>query len=408
MSLRHGAVFLIIFLTLFPLPVEATEGQRLVVLVSFAEKEVQAGTTMEGAVYFHNEGPGRIDIDIPRQVQVVMTSENWPKQQISAFLAGEDKTVALAPYSFYKCRYTFVLPLESRGSTFLSLADFPGSGGVVSVKQAASKSHFAQSTPPPGETGKKEQYPVIESFASLYQPYAGNFSAHEPIYFLVGSDPEKSKFQISFRYRPFDPSSSLVKEHQWLSGLHLAYTQTSFWDLSSKSLPFSDTSYKPQLLYLSRNLQLRPGWLDGLYLESGLQHESNGRKGDESRGANSAYVRPIAVFYDETNQVGISVSPSLRGYFKTEQNNSDLADYRGYFELETTLGKAHNFMLATSLRFAEEGVSFQADLTYPLHRLLADSLDLFFVIQYVNSLAESLLDYRERDETLSFGFSLAR
>ena len=408
MPLPHAAVFLILFFAMFPLSAEATEDQHATVLVSFSKDKAEAGTTMHSVVYFHNEGQTAIDIDIPHQAQVVITSENSPGQQINAFLTEGQKTVTLAPGSFYKCRYTFDLPPESRGKIYLSLADFPGSGGMVSVDQATDKSHVALASPPPAREEKKEQYPVIDSFAQLYQSYASNFSSHKPIYFLVGSEPDKSKFQISFRYRPFNPDSSLAREYQWLSGLHLAYTQTSFWDLSSKSLPFSDTSYKPQLLYLSRNLQLRPAWLNGLYLESGVQHESNGRDGEESRGTNTAYVRPIAILYNETNQLGLSVSPTLRTYFKTELNNSDIADYRGYFELETAVGKAHDYMLTTALRFAQEGTSFQADFTYPLHRLFADSLDLYLVIQYVNSLAEDLIDYRERTETVSFGFALTR
>ena len=65
-------------------------------------------------------------------------------------------------------------------------------------------------------------------------------------------------------------------------------------------------------------------------------------------------------------------------------------------------------MLSTNWRFAEKGTSLQADLTYPIHRFLGDNFDLYFQVQYSNSLAESLINYRDRVEALRFGFALVR
>jgi hypothetical protein len=96
-------------------------------------------------------------------------------------------------------------------------------------------------------------YATLDSLFTLYQPYLGNIAAYEPMYFLVGTDPEKSKFQVSFKYRFFNPQSKFAERHPWVEGFHLGYTQTSFWDLESSSAPFEDTSYKPELFWLSRN-----------------------------------------------------------------------------------------------------------------------------------------------------------
>lgn len=95
---------------------------------------------------------------------------------------------------------------------------------------------------------------TYDDMFSLYQPYLENISAYEPIYFLVGIDPSESRFQFSFKYRFLNPRFSVVKRYHWIQGFHLAYTQTSFWDLKERSQPFKDTSYKPELFFLTPNL----------------------------------------------------------------------------------------------------------------------------------------------------------
>jgi outer membrane phospholipase A len=387
--------------------VSSAAANPLITLISCPGPEAMAGRSMECSVFFHNEGQEDLEFNIPKELQILASSGSNTAVPMTAFSAEEGQQIILPPGSFQKRKYALSVPSELQGVYFFSLAGFPGTGSKIMVRAAEDN----QGTEEPASAkvvAKTEKYPDLKSFFPLYQSYTGNFSAHQPLYFLVGTDPKESKFQFSFKYRPINPSSALGQKYEWLTGLHLAYTQISFWDLTAKSLPFEDTSYMPQIMYLSRNILHDSAWIDGLFIDSGFIHESNGRGGDDSRGANTVYVKPIAMFYDETSQLGLSISPSIREYVRVESHNSDLADYRGYFELESAFGKAHSYMLATTFRFAEEGVSFQADLTYPLGRLLHNNFDLFLMAQYSNSLAERLLDYQERNETLRLGFSLVR
>lgn len=256
---------------------------------------------------------------------------------------------------------------------------------------------------------RENQYESFDSLTNLYQPYLVNLTSYEPMYFLVGADPKKSKFQISLKYQFFTSDNPTGGRHPWLQGLHFGYTQTSFWDLGSTSAPFEDTSYKPELFYLSTNIRSRPSWLKGFYLQSGLQHESNGRAGEFSRGANTVYATPILILYNESSQLGLMVAPKVWAYFDKENDtNPDLDDYRGCVDLEVKCGKADNFVLGTHLRWAAEGPSIQMDLTYPLHHILFKNLDLYLQVQYVSVLAESLLDYTERTTVLRFGFAVVR
>lgn len=251
--------------------------------------------------------------------------------------------------------------------------------------------------------------PQAGSFEPLHQPYLANLACYEPMYFLVGTHPEDSKFQISLKYRLLSEEGPLARRYPWTQGFHFGYTQTSFWDLRSDSKPFEDTSYKPELLFLSEHVPLGIPHARGSFLQWGLQHESNGRDGDASRSTNVLYIRPMAVFYDERTRLELLVAPRVWVYvMNDDETNPDLKDYRGYFDLEVKLGKVDGPVLGAHLRWAEEGASTQWDLTYPLHRSLGGSLDLYLHVQISDVLAESLLDYRERTQTLRIGVALVR
>lgn len=261
---------------------------------------------------------------------------------------------------------------------------------------------------PSGWATEIEDLP-LDSMIELYQPYAKNISFYRPIYFLVGTDPEESKFQISFKYQFFNPEKSLATEHPWVQGFHLAYTQTSFWDLASESAPFEDTSYKPELFFLSPNLRKKHSAVRGLFLKTGLRHESNGRGGEFSRSTNTAYIESIVLFYNTDSKVGVRFAPRLWSYFfNDDETNPDLADYRGYFNLGITVGKADGLVVDGNFGWAVEGPSAQVDLTLPLHTMFSDHLDLYLQVQYVNGLAESLLDYTNRTRAFRIGFAIVR
>ena len=253
------------------------------------------------------------------------------------------------------------------------------------------------------------KYPTLDSFFTLYQPYLGNISAYEPIYFLVGTNPSESKFQFSFRYRFFNPQGPLAARHPWVNGLHFGYTQTSFWDLKSDSAPFEDTSYKPELFLLTRNLASAGSSLQGFFLQSGFRHESNGRGEAESRSTNILYLKPILIFYRQSSRLGLQFSPRLWIYVNnSKENNDNLPGYRGYFELEAKAGKADSLVAGTSWRWARRGGSLRLNLTYPIHQYLSDNLAVYLQAEYVNTLAESLLHYQERTEAFRLGLAFIR
>lgn len=253
------------------------------------------------------------------------------------------------------------------------------------------------------------RHPNFDSMFTLYQPYLDHVSAYQPMYFLVGTNPEKSKFQFSFKYRLVKPESSLAERYRFMDGFHFAYTQTSFWDLKSSSMPFEDTSYKPELFHLSQQINTGLPPMSGLFLKTGIRHESNGQGKDISRNTNFLYANPIFVYYNKKTTFGFLISPKAWVYVGNDQDtNDDLSDYRGYFDLELKCGLAKSLVVESHLGWAKKGGSLQLDVTYPLNLISAGISGLYLHVQYTNSLAESLLHYDKRTEAIRIGLSIVR
>jgi len=371
-------------------------------VISPPTNKPHAGQSTMFSVYFHNSGDTSLPVDIPEHVLCRLTSENQTVEVEAYAVPMKSKsTIIICAGCFEKIQYSLSLPPTFDGTVTMEIPDFENAHTMFAVHGSDSIKASKND-----ETAPKE-FEALDSLYELYQPYLKNIGAYEPMYFLVGTDPEKSKFQFSFKYQLFNPERDLAQKHSWVKGFHFAYTQTSFWDLKSASKPFEDTSYKPEFFFLSPNISVP--WATGFFLKSGFQHESNGRGGEDSRSTNFLYIKPIYIAYHKNTKLGIMIAPKIWAYIANEdESNPDLKDYRGYFDLETKLGKADSFVLGSHFRWAKEGASIELDLTYPLSQFIFKHLNLYFQVQYVNALAESLLNYEDRTEAFRLGFAIVR
>ena len=367
----------------------------------------QSGQPVKFSVYIHNTGKENVNLNLPGQVTCRFVSDEHILELVAYAVQPFPETPTLIGKSeFLKVRYAFTVPFGLEGPVRMEIEAFETTPVMFAIKAAERpETDIAAS----GESELSPDEVSLESLFTLYQPYLGNIGAYKAMYFLFGTDLEESKFQISFKYQFFNPDNQLAQDHPWLKGLHFGYTQTSFWDLKSASAPFKDTSYKPEFFFISYNINARPSWMKGFFVQTGFQHESNGRSGAYSRSTNFLYAKPIFIHYDEKSLFGLLVAPKIWTYVNNDNDsNPDLDKYRGFFDLELKFGKADSLVLGSHLRWAEEGGSVQLDLTYPLHRSIFKNIDLYLQVQYVNALAESLIDYRERNEALRFGFAIVR
>lgn len=275
---------------------------------------------------------------------------------------------------------------------------------------AVSEHPLVPTSQPAGAMESGRPVPNVE--AGLVEFLAARFSPHEPIYFMWGPEDPNVKFQISLKYQLINPDSDLGHAAPFLKGFHAAYTQTSFWDIGADSGPFFDSSYKPELLYLySREIQNVGPW-SRFDLQAGLQHESNGKGGADSRSLNIAYVRPVLTFGDPGTGRGkfIAIAPRLWGYLGHQYDNPDIENYRGYGDLKIIAGWRDGFQLAAIGRLGndwDKGL-LEIDASYPLRKLTRGAVDMYLYGQYVNGFGESLLDYNEHDVTYRIGLALVR
>ncbi len=364
----------------------------------------RAGDRIQIPLYFHNAGDDPISIRLMAETTFQLDVDG-KKLDLTAKIADPTaaKNRSIPSHGYLKIIYTVNLPQSLQGNTYLTAVDFNNAGLYFSITPASPKETSAYAWLP-----KTTDQP-LDALLQLYQPYVANISFYEPMYFLVGTEPEESKFQLSLKYRFFNPEKPFVQRHPWLQGFHFGYTQTSFWDLESDSAPFEDTSYKPELFYTSRRMKFDHHLLDGFFLKGGIRHESNGRGGDLSRSTNTAYLEPIFLFYNEKRRTGLRISPRVWTYVDNDdETNPDLDRYRGYFNLGLTFGKADSLVVDTNIGWAAEGGSIQVDATYPLHTLFFSHLNMYIQAQYVNRLAESLINYTERTEALRLGLAIVR
>jgi len=359
--------------------------------------EIVSGKETRFNLFIHNPETKPHTTKIYGRVMVTLVTPN-DILEVEAYPVNEnsDFSITIPAQGYLKQEYTFILPEQMTGNIKLSLEAF-GAGPVL----------FAASPPPLVEQTEQLSLGEKESF---FQPFVDNLSAYQPIYFLFGIDPgiEKSKFQVSFKYKLFNDPFDSQMVNGFVDGFHLAYTQTSYWDLSSDSKPFDDTSYKPELFYLIPKIDMNTSWIKAFGIQTGFQHESNGQDGDISRSTNFAYIEPRMGF-SLSEQYFLVIAPKVWAYVGNDDDtNPDLSKYRGYFNFQAKIGNPKGFVLDTNTRWAEKGPSFQADLSYPLTFLFSNKLNLYLHFQYFNGYAERLIEYQKKEEILRIGFSLTR
>jgi phospholipase A1/A2 len=316
------------------------------------------------------------------------------------------REVTVAPGSFARREYQLPLPATVVGQAIIEFPELNAARIVIEV------------APPLAARKQRSQFTRIFKYAEPVEegkPFdAGRFfeqqiSAHDPMYFLAGDQSPNAKFQLSFKYQFLNETSPHATNWPALKGVKLAYTQTSLWDLSSPSAPFFDTSYKPALLYAwDRVMGGQERSHFRLDLQGGLQHESNGKGGVDSRSMNMIYLRPTFIFgRDDSFQ--LTLQPRVWGYLGGLNDNPDLDEYRGYVDLRAVVGWRRGLQLAALGRMGHEGnhTSLQLDLTYPTMNLFS-SFSVYLQAQYFTGYGESLLRYNERTDSFRVGFALYR
>lgn len=371
-----------------------------------------AGRAVSFQLVALNPSGGTVSWNFPRQIVCRWVSATRTADVVAELRDPARATsVSIAPAQFARREYVWPVPVLLTGAVTVAFGDLPVPRAVLEVQ------------PPPAETeGDTAELPTWKKLLRDADPAAAGtglepnrfFKEHifgyEPFYFIAGTESPNAKFQVSFKYRLLNEDGALAAKAPVLGGLHLAYTQTSLWDGNAPSAPFYDSSYKPELLHQwERVLGGDRTTAFRLDLQTGLQHESNGKGGDDSRALNILYLRPTFVF-GRDDYLQFTLIPRVWAYVGDLSDNPDIAEYRGYGDLRAVLGWKRGLQVSVLGRLGDEGDrgSLQFDVTYPMMRILRGSFSVYLHAQYFTGYGESLLDYRERSSIFRVGISLYR
>lgn len=384
------------FLGLFAAGLPTAAGALDMVLVLPAEKVV-AGQVLQVAIYLTNSTAKTETAVLPESLAVRLRPADPAKPMTVTAISERGATrMPVAPGRFHRVFYTLDLPSDLEGPVWLEIVDRPVRPLMFAVY--------------PDGGPKPVSHKAVEQPPSRLDKLANNFFGHEPVYFLVGANPSHAKFQISFKYQLLNPEGSLASRWQRFENIYFGYTQTSFWDWAAESAPFYDSSYKPELFYYRPDIpQDAIKWISRFSFQGGLQHESNGKAGADSRSLNMFYLKPGALIETGASSY-FTVAPRVWAYIGDLGDNPDIDRYRGYFDLEMAWELKDSWKLAATLRKgtgAGKG-SAQFDATYPLGEILQGNLDVFLQLQYYTGYAETLRAYDQSYDFFRIGFAMFR
>lgn len=335
--------------------------------------------------------------------QLVTAGGSWTVDLLATGAAA----TAVAPGGFAVHRYALALPGEASGRAVLEVTQ-TGASPLRAVLDLAPRASApsAETLTPLSELASSTR--AIDSV--INRTFAGRLVPNDPIYFIYGRGKHAAaKFQFSFNYRlaTFDWGSDA---HPQTSILQFGYTQRSLWDIDAHSSPFYDTSYMPEMSVdtLVNLPAKKAGWFTWIGLRTGVQHESNGRSGPDSRSLNTAYLRPMFAV-GQLDSWHLVVLPEVFGYVSSLDENDRLKDYRGYGRLRMVFGKNNgpSLLFAGWMGKRFDHPTYQLDLAYPI-RVSMLKLESFVVLQYFDGYGESLVSYDKKSNALRFGLELLR
>lgn len=409
---RSGGAALIWLAILFVCPTVSAQDLTPVLLVP--TEPVTSDAPLSVWLVVLNASDRAATYSFPSSVEFLLRGGGITHSRIATLRhIGDAGAAAVPPGGHVRREYLVTLPEGLEGPVVLSGRAISANAVALEVRRADA---MAKATEVAAAESVKSPTPLpptpaeTEEESSAVQFFKEHFSGYQPLYFIVGPEYPNAKFQLSFKYKLFNDAGYLAKTFPAVKGLHIAYTQTSLWDLESTSKPFVDTSYKPEAFYQMLRVDggRWAGWFR-LDLQAGLQHESNGKSDADSRSLNVAYFEPTLWAGDEDG-FRLSLAARVWAYLGGLDENPNIKDYRGYVGLRSTLGWGKGLLLSATGRLGDDGDhgSLEVDLSYPLMRVLYGNLGLYLYGQYFVGYGESLLRYDERSWAVRFGFAIFR
>lgn len=229
------------------------------------------------------------------------------------------------------------------------------------------------------------------------QPY---FGLYKDNYFIFGppigrradSKNTNVKFQISIAQRL---TKSVLP---WGSYLYLFYSQKVFWNVLENSMPMTDLNFNPGI-GLAKPIFIRDRYIGKVSFV--IEHESNGRDGDESRSWNKVSLG-----------ANIMIDPNLMVHGKfwipivDGMNNKDILDYSGIYQMGMQAMSNDRRFNASVTMVKRKGWNLNYNVILELGMRLWKNANEYLFMQYYNGYGEGLLDYKVYKTQLRIGIQI--
>lgn len=414
----------LVFTTLWAAAASATAG----ISYQLERPTAAPGETVQIQAVLFNDGTAATNWRTPSQLVVQWRGADGNVVRSLATMTSPQAALNIPVNNFARLAWTTVVPPQARGLQALSIEGEPAmmalevssqQGNTLASLPARSPVADAQTGQPvaldtvtatgaQADTGPAPMQAVhrtTESASSGFDGFRSALSAYEPIYFDVGTrGGTTARFQISAKYRLFSPPSD--RAATFAENLYFGYTQRSLWDLDGDSMPFIDTTFNPSVFWLNENMWSSDDQHWRLGLNTGIEHVSNGKDGDDSRSLNDAYIQP-AINYRFDSGSTLTFAPRIKAYFAVEDENEDYSDYAGYVDWNLRWAQDNGAVVSALYRQgASRHRTTQLDFAWPLKRTWLN-MNGYLHLQYFNGYGETLLGYNQRNESqFRIGLSL--
>ena len=214
------------------------------------------------------------------------------------------------------------------------------------------------------------------------------FGIYKDNYFIFGppvnEKPTKKNTNIKFQ---ISIAQKLTKSTlPWGTYLYLFYTQKVFWNVLENSMPMTDLNFNPGI-GLNKPLFIKDRFVGQLSLV--LEHESNGRDGDESRSWNKLTFGGN-IMVDPNFVVGAKFwIPIIDGV-----NNKDILKYKGIYQVGWQWQSTNRkFAMSVGLTRRAKGL-FNYNTTIEAAYRFSTESNQYLFMQFYNGYGEGLLDYK--------------
>jgi phospholipase A1 len=226
------------------------------------------------------------------------------------------------------------------------------------------------------------------------QPY---FGLYKDNYFIfgpsVGPKPTNEntniKFQISIAQRL---TKSVLPGNSYL---YLFYTQKCFWNVLENSMPMTDLNFNPGI-GLAKPLFVKNRFIGKLFFI--IEHESNGRDGDESRSWNKISLGANVMVDPHLMVHGKAWIPIVDG-----GNNKDILSYSGIYQMGMQFFTNNKRFNGAVTLVKRRGWNLNYNTIVELSYRLWKRDNQFLFLQYYNGYGEGLLEYNVFHSQLRVG-----